>query len=423
VGIGLGLAVGILLRRLLGPEGIGQFEVFRSTAVLAATIPPLGLGSASTYFLNSGRASHVDVLSGMMKFTIVVGILLAIVLTVIIDQSPRFFAVSRPITVLFALGVAALMGRSLLKWVLTADLAVGRMVSLDLSQQVVLLVGGGMLMLWGAISAQLAIILLSMAHFASFFLALYFLRGHMDFRRRVNWRMLWSIWGYGVKLAAANILVVLTSSLTVLLLNHLTPDDFSEVGLYTSAVRVMGLGTLVPMAIGPLLYSKWSGEPAERRARQAEMAARLNFVYGLVAALGIFFLGGFILRILYGIEYVGGAAALDYLAPALLFAAQLSVFNNLLASDGKAMITAWVLFGTLIVVCTLTFLLVPSLGIRGTAIAVLCGNAFNAIACGYVCHRLYGLSLVRCLVPRWSDVRYVHEAMMPGRRAPSAVAG
>jgi O-antigen/teichoic acid export membrane protein len=414
--VAVGMVVGILYRRALGPDGMGQYDVFRSAAVIAATIPPLGLGNASIYFLNNRNVPHVNVVTNSVKFTLVAGAALALVLSCIVLLKPGYFGdVHFIVAALFSLGVAASMGMNILRPVFAADLAVKRMVLVDLSWRLVLLFGGLALFAFGWLRPEAAIIVLAAGQCFSWFMVLFLLRHHVKLSMTFDWKLLFALWRYGLKLAAANILFVMTSNMTILLLRSLSPEGFANVGLYTAAVAVAAFGSLVPTAMGPLMFAKWAKEMGEARTSQAERAVRMNLVYGVAATFFLFLFGKYMIWLMYGAEFLGGLPALIILAPALIFSTVFNVFNNLLAGDGRAALTAWVLLMTLIIVVAMTFALVPRMGIEGAAIAVFCGNFFNAMTTMLICRRLYRLSPLRCLVLQRGDIVYARQALL-GKR-------
>jgi O-antigen/teichoic acid export membrane protein len=150
------------------------------------------------------------------------------------------------------------------------------------------------------------------------------------------------------------------------------------------------------------------------------MAMRLNVAYGLVSAVGILLLGRYIIWLLYGARFIHADVALVFLAPALFFVPIFSVYNNLLAGDGRAGVTACILAGTVCVVGAVTYLAAPAWGIRGAALAVLCGNVFTALAGTVACWSLYRMNPLRCLLLGRSDVARILQALRGGNTQASA---
>jgi len=403
---------GILYSRTLGPEGMGQVELFRSTGVIALTLAVMGMGNASIYFLNNRKAPLEEVASNSLKVGIVMGSLLAVALGAVFATNRGYFGhVAIMATAVYALGAGAAVVTNMLRPLLVAQLAARRMVSVDLLNPVILL-GGGLVLLAGRfLNPATALTIQGLSFFGALALVLSYLRGSLSLWRPFNWRLLLDLFIYGLKLAAANVLLILGSNITVMLLRYLRSDQFADVGLYTRAVSIGGLIGLVPMALGPLLYAKWSETSGEARTRQAEMAARMSATYGVIAALFVVLFGKEVIWLLYGQEFLRAQEALNILAPAVILMTVFNVYNNLLLSDGRAMATACILAGTVAIITTVTYLAAPALGIRGAALGALCGNAFTAITSMTVCSRYYRLNPLRCLFLRTGDLAYIRQAL------------
>jgi O-antigen/teichoic acid export membrane protein len=412
LGIALGMLAGILYRRSLGPDGMGQIDVFRSTGVIAGTLAVLGLGNASIYFLNNRKVPLEEVASNGLKVGMVMGGLLTVGLLAVFVANPGYFGqIAIPAVAVFTLGAGVQVGTNMLRPLLVAQLAAKRMVSVDLLNPVVLLAGGLVLLVGRSLNPAMVLVVQGLGFFGAFVLCLAYMRGNLSLRRRFNWRLLLDLFVYGLKLAAANVLLVLAYHVTVILLRYLRRDQFADVGLYSAAVTISSLITLVPMGLGPLLYAKWSDTTGEARTRQAEMAARMSCTYGIFAAVFVAVFGKQVIWLMYGQEFLRASEALDILAPAVVLLSLFNVCNNLLAGDGRAMVTACILAGTVAIIATVTYLAVPALGIQGAALGAFCGNAFTAAASFAVCHKFYRLNPLRCLLLKKSDLVYIRQAI------------
>jgi O-antigen/teichoic acid export membrane protein len=408
----LTMTVGILFSRQLGPDGMGQYYLLRSTATIVLTVLSAGLGNANIYFLNNRRVPAVEIATNAIKAGAIQGILASVCLTAALLAFPEYFGyISIPVAVLFALGVGASTVMWTLRSIIVARLAARRMVSVDLTTPAVLLIAGGALALFGWLRPQVALVVLSLGFFAALGLVLLYVRQDIDLSRRFHWQLFRDVLIYGIKLASANLLFVLGGTITVMLLRYLRPGEFTEVGLYSRALAVCVLIGLVPRAFGPLLYAKWSGPAGETRSQQAETTARMITAYGVLAAVAVATLGKYVLWLLYGPEFVPAQQALRLLAPAVAMTAVFQVYNNLLAGDGRVAITAYILVGTVVILSVVTWLSVPIWGIAGAALATVCGNAFTLIVSMAVCCRLYSLNPLSCLLLRRSDLAYVSQAL------------
>lgn len=402
----------ILFSRLLGPDGVGQIDLVRSTGVLVVTFATIGLGQANIYFLNNCRIPAPKVVTNALKTAAVIAPLVAIALAGAIFIFAEYFgSIPLPLAVAFAAGVGAHACACILRPILVAKLAAVRMVAVDLLNPLCLIMGVVTLAALGTLTSRSALLVLSLGYWASFMLLLVFLRDDFDFGLPFDWSLLGNLVTYGLKLAAANILLVLSSTITIMLLRYLRPDDFSAVGLFARAAGVCGLAALVPNAVGPLLYAKWAGVTDAARITQAERAVRLNIAYAAAATLALVLAGKYILWLLYGAEFISAQYPLRILAPASVFAVLFGVSNNLLAGDGRAMVTTYILCGTVAVVVGVAWLAIPAWGEQGAALATLCGSAFTAAVSLATCRRLYGVRPLHCFVIAREDFTYLFRTL------------
>lgn len=408
------MVVGIIFARALGPEGIGQYQLFLTTATLVGTVFALGIGNANIYFLNNHKVPIERITTDTLKIGTLLGFLMTVGLAMAVLAIPRFFGpVTITTAILFGCGAALGLGTNILRPILVAQLRTFAMIAPIVLRSVGLFGGAVLLAPLGLLSTDSAIGVLSLSRVAEGLLVITFLAGHCRIHLPLDWPHLGRLVRYGLKLTAVDLMYLLSSQSTVVLLRLLRPDDFGDLGLYSRAVAVAGLVTLVPLNLGQLLYAKFASVAGETRTQQAEMACRMNVAYGLTACIGLVLAGPYLIGLLYGREFVPANDALQLLAPALVFMTLFGVCNNLLASDGRAAWSAWILAGAVLITIVVTSLSVPPLGIRGAALGVLCGNAFTALVSFGLCRGRYGLHLRRCLVLRRSDIVYMRQSLIP----------
>jgi O-antigen/teichoic acid export membrane protein len=418
----LTLSTSVLYARVLGPGGIGQYEYLRSTAAIVMTVCCMGMNSANIYFLNNRGSSAVAIATNTVKMTVILSAACGLGLTGTLLALPASFGHVAPlVAVLFSIGVGASVGTALLRSLLVARLEARRMVVVDVAPLFLWIGGGAVLAQIGRLSPQAAILVLGTGFLGAFALILRYVRADVDLRRPFDWVLFRSVLAYGVGLALINVLLVLTEQLGVQILGYSHRGAFENIGLYTRAAAVCSLVRFVPIALGPLMYAKWSGAQGAERVRQVEMAARMSAAYGLLFTIGVAFFGKYVILGLYGVSFLPAQAALRLLAPASLFIVVSAVYINVLASDGRARISCYTLVGAVIVLAAVTWLTVPRYGIRGAALGMLCGNAVIAFTSSAACYRFYGIHPLRCIVLRRSDLVYVRQALR-GRRAGSAAA-
>ncbi|NLR67124.1 oligosaccharide flippase family protein [Chitinophaga varians] len=411
-GILLNMLGGVIYSRALGPGGMGQYELFRSSQMVVVTFLSLGMGNASIYFLNNLKYAPSHIVSNTTKVSLLFGLLLIVGFTAAIFFNPAYFGkISFIVALLFAMGSAALVNITTLRPVLVAQLASKRMVLVDMLPRIIILLSGVLMLCIHQKSPGFAITALGVGNAAACCALFYFLREHINLRAPFDWKTLGALLKYSIKLSASSFLYVLTANVTVMLLRYSQLENFNQVGLYTRAVAISGMITIIPSTVGPLLYAKWAGLKGELLANQAQFAMRVSSSISFTISAIVFIFSRQIIHLLYGPAFYGANVALRILAPSLVFITITSICNNLLAGDGKAIITMYILAITFTIVAGVTWLTVGRLGIEGAALGVLCGNIFSAVANLVVCNRHYGLNFAKCVVIRPSDVKTMMKSL------------
>src|SRR5262245_20693228 len=87
----MSVGAGMILSRCLGPEGMGQFDLFRITGVVAMTVAALGVGNANIFFLNNRGVPETEIATTSAKLGGALGLLLAAGFACAVEMLPDFF--------------------------------------------------------------------------------------------------------------------------------------------------------------------------------------------------------------------------------------------------------------------------------------------------------------------------------------------
>ncbi|MDX1774863.1 oligosaccharide flippase family protein [Oceanihabitans sediminis] len=391
-GIFINMLAGVLLARALGPDGLGQFELFKSTQTILVTIVAFGMGNSSIYFLNNKKVPIEDIVSITLKFSLILSFLVLLIIPISIYFNPNYFGQVSILTIIFfTLGATGLLNSTTLRPILTAQLAVKKMIIVDLIPRIVLILFAILIYVLNFENADWAIFALGLGYALAFISLLYYFRDFIKFRKKFDWILFKRLMSYGLKLSASTLMVVLTSNITIIFLRVFQEDGFNNIGLYSRAVAISNMVAIIPTTIGPLLYSKWASVKIDILRQQSSMAIRVGMFSSLIAVAFIIFFSNFIIKILYGSEFLDSVSAVRILVPSVLFVTVYSVCNNILASKGEALKTLKIFIITFIIVTGSSALLIPIYGIKGAAVAILIGNLFTGISSFILCKNLYGL--------------------------------
>ena len=411
VAIPLGVLGSVVLYRAMGPDGTGQFNLFRRVAVLVAAFAAFGCGNASIFYLRNKKIPPEQIVGTLLGYAAAASIPLGLFIVAGTLLAHDYFGNVRLwVAIVFGIGVAALLCFSLLRMVLIAQVAARQLVTTSLTPLAVMLVLGGTLALANLLTAERAVCLFAFSQVLTLALSLWYLRSHIR-PGSFSLELLRRLFAYGSKLYLANVLLMMGSTGTLMLLRHNSTQDFAQVGLFSTAVGISAYVNMPLRSISPLLYAKWAGGKGLSRIVQVELVARTNMAFGVLVSLGTILMGRTLIDLLYGDQFAEAQAALIYMVPATAMLSFYAIFDSLLAGAGRAGVSAWIFGITTPVTLGLTALLVPTMGFVGAAVATLLGTTATAAAGVLVSARLIGVRPLHCLLIRRSDIRYLLRAL------------
>lgn len=164
----------------------------------------------------------------------------------------------------------------------------------------------------------------------------------------------------------------------------------SETGFYGVATTLYALALLAPNSIMAAVYPRLCAAFGEARSAYHEatlLTSKLLTVEGVVFALALIALAPWLVRLLYGPEFLAAVPALSLLAAIL-------PLHGVNAALGQAMQAAHlqnemvaVAVAAVVVNLALNLVWVPEMGILGAASAMLVTSALSAVALGAIYHR------------------------------------
>lgn len=410
----------IVLSRILGPAGIGQYRLWITAATITSTIVVMGIGTANIYVLNNLQAPKTHVVTNSFKLFLILGPLTAAAVLAAIRLFPGYFGEAPwPVIVAFSSGAGCAIGVILFRQILVAQFEVRKIVGIDLLQYALLLAGCVALACTGHLTVSSALALTLMGAGAALLCLFVFLNESIDIKCAFDWPLFGNTLKYGIKLSLAHAIFLLSAEFSYIILGYLKYGQFAPLGLYSRAATITGLILLIPSNISPLLMSQWSSVTGDQRARQVEAAVRILLAYGIAVCFVIIVSGRYIIWLLYGKEFIGAQEALVLLAPSAAALSLFIVFGNLLNGAGRAFASIWISIGTFVVLSGSSLALIPSFGIRGAALGALCGNGFAAIASWICAWKFCDVSVMNCLTPSKTDWFNMYSALasfMPGRK-------
>jgi O-antigen/teichoic acid export membrane protein len=364
----LSLILGVIVARLLGPEGKGAFALFNTTGMFLVLFSKLGIGQASVYYIGSGEYSKERIAGTIFSAGGIIAILLSAGLVYyLIAFHPQLLGEATPIWVLglLILAVPAKVTNLFARLIFLAN---EQIVNYNLNS----LVTSTFTLALGAICLVMSsrIEVLVIAHTASVALVAILSVSTLKLKRLTCFcfepHLFRLLVTYGIQSNIGNIAMSLFLRLDFFIVGTLLGTE--AVGLYTVAVGLMEKLLHVPRSMAPVLFQKVSGDTQE------ESTAFITSLYrkGIVALVPIALLLVVTARPFIQLLYPGFEKSVEVaylLLPGIFMLGLFEIGSSALLGRGET--TAYMVFNLLATLLNvgMCFLLIPDWGINGAALA------------------------------------------------------
>lgn len=387
IGRGATLLLLPLYTRALSPAEFGQADVLLAAITIAHVVAPLEISQAQARFLPdaAGPAERRAICATALVFTLIAyGALLALGLA-FSGTLAGWSGTTRELVVL-ALLVAVAQGlQRVTSGQLRSDRRAGPFAAVSMTLTLVTAVATVATVVGGRMgSAGLLLGHLSGAVVGTV-VAWWFTRG--SWSSGLDRTQLGRMLAYSTPLVVSGVGVAMMLQVDRLALQKLA--TLSDVGVFGVAARLAGIVQLViagfQSALSPLIYATHREEgtpPALARLFARFSAAALALV------LGLSLLSPELVALFAAPGYAGAAALLPILVPATLLASMYPFAPGADIAGRTGWLAAVNVSGGL-VNATLSFALIPHLGVRGAALANLLASALQFAAYMVISQRLY----------------------------------
>jgi O-antigen/teichoic acid export membrane protein len=380
VASGTRFAFGIVLARLLGAELLGMYNLSLTFATVVGGVAQLGLASAMARYVpiavnEEDEPSLWGIIQTGIGLPTLIGSVLALGLFLLAEpislrvfNSPnlapalRLASLSIPLAALINMLAAITQGFKRMEYKVYAQDAALNVSKLIMS---VALIGIGW-SLMGAIAAHVLASALTVALFFYFVHLLFPLNRPLRGAKRKTGEML----GFTLPLYISGLLGQSGASLETVILGAL--GIMSDVGIYSSALRLAGVGSMFYTSLQRISIPMISDLYSQRKFDQLERVYQVVTKWAIAFNLPIFLTSVFFavpLLSLFGKDFTAGAVGLVILAFGSLFNAGTGVCGSVVTMTGHSKVTLANSIVSLAVNLFLDLLLIPRWGIVGAALA------------------------------------------------------
>ena len=392
VGVVSALAGSIIAARLLGATGRGILALVTLWVSLFALLVPLSSGYGLVFEVRRSRVRLEQALSGALGMSAVFGGV-AVGLAVLGTRwLPLGFLDGVPFSCVLigAIALPAMIFNGLSGLVLTAAGRLRQASFIAAVGSVIAVMLLTVLLLGLRLGVEGAVLASSLASFAAMIITLVWLRSYIRPAFIIRSGLWTSSVRFGAKLHGGMIAQWANYSLDRFLVNvFLGPG---AVGVYTVAAALGERLWMLPGAVSATLLSRTGGD-ACNDAEITARACRSTFwlMFSTCTAVGL--AAPVLVRAMFGSEFAPASLVLRLLLPGVLILTVGKVIAPYVCNRGRPSTATRISVGALGLTVVLNALLIPVLGIAGSAIASSLSYAANGTAFAAVFVRMSGLHL------------------------------
>ncbi|MFC5652887.1 flippase [Paenibacillus solisilvae] len=398
-----GFIVSILLARFLGAEGRGIVTVIFMVPTLILTIADLGIRQATAYYVGQKLYDLNDI----VKTSYFIWAITSITSVLFIAGYFGFFYYGKYSITLLLIALLSVPFSLFSKYsngILQGKDKISKINNLELLNiifnmlAVIVLVG---LLKLDVLGATIVYLFLGiMIAIQSYAMVQKLSPIRLGYVKGLPWKLVKK----GIAYATALFILQLNYRLNILMLEHYS--DVKSIGIFTVGTTLAELIWQLPAAAGMVLFAKSANSKTESEAiNRAAKLLRVLLPVAFAACLFIAVFSPFIVKVLYGEEFVDAAQVIRLLMPGIFVMFFFKVLNADLAGRGKPLFALAIYILPLLLNVALNYYLIPLYNINGTAIASSVSYMIGAILFLFVYAKNTGLKLVDLLIIKRSDLK------------------
>jgi O-antigen/teichoic acid export membrane protein len=360
---------GMIIARLLGPEGKGVLYLITQIVSFGAVFFSLGLGPALLYFLKQNKFTKNQATTFSLLYSLVVVVVLSLLFLFLKEYIIGLLNNTLSSGMLVFGLVLIILNLLITFWgyVLMDDETGVKTFSVisvigNLLYIIVLfaLVFG---FAKGVIGALIALLASSIIRIGILFRYL-FMRGFSY--TKIPSENIQPIFKYAFGIFLGNLFLTSVYRIDVFFVNRIL--SVSELGVYSASVNVSELLLLIPNAIGVALFPHLTSLEYKNRTLTMSKIGRLSMILGVAGSLVIIAIAYPFIIIVFGDKFRGAFIPTLLLLPGLVAMTLNYAYSNYLNSIGKPQIAAKIFAIGVLVNILLNWSLLKRFGINGAAI-------------------------------------------------------
>lgn len=308
----------IILARFLGPSSLGIYTLFFKMAQNIFTFSEFGIGSAGIFHIRRKLSKQKSIIENAIVFSIVVGLLLAMLLFIFKDtvsthlldgHSSFVFLLSIVVPLTMISSILSVISRGIVRFDIFNIFTIIKPTIFFILISILLIQFDGTVL--SAVYAQIISILI-----AGFWIVLKYFNLY-KFKLRFHFKTFLMSIRYGFKEHLLKINLMLLSSIQIYMLRYYTTAEM--VGQYGVILSIIGIVTFIKKSISFVLTPKVSSQTGLDVHKTIAKVTRNTLFVTIIASCIIYFVGTFYIFIFYGDKYTYASEKFMWFIPGVIF--------------------------------------------------------------------------------------------------------
>ena len=370
------LLIGIILSRVLGAAGYGQYSSIIVVPVIVIGLTQLGIRRSTMYHLGAGKDSEDHIVSATFILLLLTSLLTIIISgLVFVFSESKFDSVNLIIVMLtipfvlcnvFAGGVFLGKYEILRANILNAGPTLANLVF------VIVLVWIFRLSVTGAFIA----LLLGNIVMSGF--VFYIIRKSYHITWKYHEGIMKSMVRLGAVFSLSIFIMQLNYRVDILLLKRLS--TFEQIGLYSLATQIAEQLWHIPYAIEAIVLTRSAGTTDEQAAnRKVASIMRVSLLISILSCGIIYLVSPSLIPLIFGYGFKGSVPMIRVILPGILVLVIFRILNSRLAGMGKPQVAIYSFIPALILNLILNLIWIPRYGAMGSVWATNASYGFGCI--------------------------------------------
>lgn len=396
----------VVLTRVLGTEGYGEYNALIVIPLIVVSLTHLGIRGASIYLLGNKKYDENHLVSSVVLILMgsgLAGMLLSAIAFWLFQENT--FSVWLIVLVLFVIPLR-------LSIIYTGGIFLGKdeikkANDLNWMINVLNLILAIVLVWWLDLGLTGAVVATLMANLYVSIKAIVLLTKEFTIRLVFHLQIVKSLVGMGILFSLSFFVLQLNYKIDILLLERFSTIE--EVGLYSLATQVAEQLWQIPVAISIVLFSRMANKEDSASTESVLVLARLTLLLVLFIALMLFIVAPFIIPFVFGQSFYPSSTMLQVILPGIIFMTVFRVLNGQLEGIGKPYVTLFFFIPALLINIILNILWIPDHGGIGAAMASNVSYIIGVLGYWLFYSSMHNISRAEILHFRKSDFKNISQ--------------